>query len=111
MRDDIKTEYHPNACRDSVIEHFEDYGRTAPSPQYRPGEKPWAPFRNRLDYELAELIFDCAMNSKQTNRLIALIQRCATGSEQFTIKDDKELKETWKLAGAKCAEVRVWSVV
>jgi hypothetical protein len=67
------------------------------------------PFRTRLDFEIAELILDSALNKEQTNRLISLLNRCAGPTENFTIRNQDELLKFWDLASNKCINV-CWSL-
>ena len=104
--DDICTEYHPNSGWQSVTTPFDQYGCEQPTNADPPlNEKPWMPFQTRLDFEIAELILDSALNKEQTNRLISLLNRCAGPAETFTVRSHSELVKYWDLASNKCVKV------
>jgi hypothetical protein len=105
--DDIRTEFHPNSGRPTQTAHFADYGHRQESARhtFRPPKKPWRPFRTRLDFEVAELILETAMNAKQTTTLISLLQRCAMGIEKFTIHSHDDLQQTWEQSSVKSVQV------
>ena len=65
--DDIRTEFHPNSGQPTQTAHFADYGHRQELARhtFRPPKKPWRPFRTRLDFEVAELILETAMNAKR----------------------------------------------
>jgi hypothetical protein len=101
--DDIRTQYHPHSHRPPHIAHFEDYGREEKSSrrQFCNIKKPWSPYQTRLDFEVAELIHETAMNERQTTVMLLLLKRCADGFEKFTIKTHKELQNIWKQCAIK----------
>lgn len=111
MVDDIRTEFHPHSNQRTRVEHFDDYGREDASARrsFQPKKKPWRPFRTRLDFEVAELVLETAMNSKQITTLISLLQRCALGAEKFTIHSYKDLQKTWEQSSVK--SVGVWVIL
>ncbi|EIW82959.1 hypothetical protein CONPUDRAFT_26638, partial [Coniophora puteana RWD-64-598 SS2] len=57
------------------------------------------PFCSRLDFEVAELALDALMTKKQTSWLIKLIRCVADGSEDFCLRDYKDLRQTWDAVG------------
>ena len=80
--DDIKMIHHPNARIEERVFAFDDYcgadsfrpepsGVAPLSPQDL--ERPWRPFRTKLDFEVAEVVLDAHMNTLQTEKLLALI--------------------------------------
>ncbi|OBZ74321.1 hypothetical protein A0H81_05715 [Grifola frondosa] len=98
--DDIKTEYHPSSKHPTEICRFDEYGHQNTTsfalPQVR--EDPWQPFRTRLDYEFGEIAQEAALNQKQTDALIRLFHKCASGQDSFTLSNHAELQKTWELA-------------
>ncbi|KDR65150.1 hypothetical protein GALMADRAFT_148940 [Galerina marginata CBS 339.88] len=97
--DDIRTEYHPASGRPASVVHFEDYREHDPvniDPPHNP--EPWKPFQTRLDFEFAQLAHDAALNKRQVEKLIDLLQRCAKGVEMLTIKTPKNLADVWDQA-------------
>ncbi|KIJ61765.1 hypothetical protein HYDPIDRAFT_176905 [Hydnomerulius pinastri MD-312] len=99
--DDIHTEYHPHSSLPSVTKCFSDFSREhfvmPPPPDL--DRDPWHPFRCRLDFEVAELALEAALTKDQTSRLIKLLQRVAYKREKFSLKDYKDLRQTWDAVG------------
>ncbi|KAJ3500219.1 hypothetical protein NLJ89_g9890 [Agrocybe chaxingu] len=100
--DDIKIKHHPASGKPDEYYHFDDYN---PKSDIRLKQasipvdhKPWKPFRTRLDFEIAEIILDTHMNSKQTKTLLSLIRCCIETPEGFTIRNVKDLSDTWTFA-------------
>jgi hypothetical protein len=94
-----------------VIQHFCDYGanesKRHPTTELR-DDTPWRPFRTRLDFEVAELAHQAALNENRTNQLFDLMRRSADGcNSNFTLKDHKEAREIWDLAAYRRAGVGV----
>lgn len=100
---DILTDYHPSSNITSKVQPLHEYGHQTflrPIPEKRP----WEPFRTRLDFEVAELALEAALNRSQIDCLAALLHRVAaknTDEDVFTIKNSKDMKEIWELASAK----------
>ncbi|KIK46880.1 hypothetical protein CY34DRAFT_21734 [Suillus luteus UH-Slu-Lm8-n1] len=91
--DDIQVQYHPNSQRPTQVFHFEDYGHGPGAPT------PWYPFRTRIDFEFAELVLEAALTHQQMDRLFDLVRR--TKSEQFTLRNRKDVRDTWDAASFK----------
>jgi hypothetical protein len=62
---------------------------------YDTNKHPWALFKSRLEFEIAELALEACLNNDQTDRLIMLCNRCASQSEKFTFKNHKDIRERW----------------
>jgi len=62
---------------------------------YDTNKHPWAPFKSRLEFEIAELALEACLNNDQTDRLIMLCNRCASQSEKFTFKNHKDICKRW----------------
>jgi hypothetical protein len=78
-----------------------DYGHHQSS-KIPPKQKPWKPFRTRLDFEICELALECYLNNAQLKKLITLVNEAiAIGpnneNEGFTIKSVSEVEKLWKL--------------
>ncbi|KAF7967708.1 hypothetical protein HWV62_33335 [Athelia sp. TMB] len=103
-KDDIRTEYHPKTGCAACVAHFDEYGREETTSSTRSiDETPWAPFfRTRLDFELAEVMQEAALNREQISRLISLIHqaRLHKDGEGFTITSYSDLKSSWDNAAA-----------
>jgi hypothetical protein len=84
--DDIQTEYHHHSGRKFHIEHFDNYNHKEESTHndFIPLKKPWYPFQTCLDFEVADLILETAMNAKQIVALISLFQHSVWRNSPFT---------------------------
>lgn len=110
--DDIKTEYHPSSGLPPRIVPFAEYDRARQPRPMPPEQRPWEPFRSRLDFEIAEIALEAALNRSQLDRLIKLIHRVAEKDEDdpFTILTAGEMKTMWDLASGKRTSVRSFTV-
>jgi hypothetical protein len=107
--DTFKTEYHPNAHREPVIEHFSVFGQ-AEANKMRPhvdDEAPWTPFRSRADFKFAEIVHQATLNHDQTDRLLKLVWRIVDGNTNFTLKTHADLSKAWDLATSQMTPVSV----
>lgn len=107
-KDDIRTEYHPKSARPPTIDPFHLYGHAAPAQaclsDSNDERKPWSPFRERLDYEIAELLLEATLNEKQIAKFLTFFHRCRAG-EPFTIMNYQDYHSTWELASTKSVKV------
>ncbi|KAJ7765259.1 hypothetical protein B0H16DRAFT_1310292 [Mycena metata] len=108
----IKRVFHPHGERSTVNMSFDDYRESQVLPKRRPllDKECTAPFRARMDFELAELAQDAMMNKGQINRLIALMHRCAENPQGFTLRNYSDLEYMWELASKKCTEFERYDV-
>lgn len=106
---DVLVEAHPHSGKPSVITPLDDYGANAPEPSMIFEENPWAPFRTRLDFDIAELIQDTHMNKSQIDRTLKLIHQSIRTPADFTLSDGTDLENVWKAARQKYIgkEVRI----
>ncbi|KAJ7824744.1 hypothetical protein B0H14DRAFT_3110853 [Mycena olivaceomarginata] len=72
--------------------------------------EPWAPFRTRLDFEVAEFVQDAMLNKNQTDTLISLIRRCSENIEGLTLHRQSDLEKQWTHASRKCTEFERFDV-
>jgi len=105
--DDIKVIHHPSARIEERVFAFDDYCGTD---SFRPEpsgvaplssedlERPWRPFRTKLDFEVAEVVLDAHMNTLQTEKLLALIHEAIRDPESFTLANSKDLSSVWDFA-------------
>ncbi|KAJ6475715.1 hypothetical protein C8R47DRAFT_1178958 [Mycena vitilis] len=109
---DIKRVFHPHSHRPEIEMGFHDYRISQVRPERRPptDNEPWAPFRTRLDFEVAEFSQDAMLNKTQISTLISLIRRCAENIEGFTIRSQSDLEKQWNLASQKCTEFERFEV-
>jgi hypothetical protein len=73
------------------VHHFDEYKLHAGRNQQVDDKEPWRPFQSCTDFEVAELALECAMNTKQTGRLLELMNRVAQGLDRFTLSNTKDL--------------------
>ncbi|KAJ7447224.1 hypothetical protein FB451DRAFT_1343439 [Mycena latifolia] len=103
---DIKRVFHPHSGREPLEQSLYEYRTSQVRPKRRPPKdnEPWAPFRTRLDFEVAEFAQDAMLNRTQTNTLISLIRRCSANIEDFTFHSHADMNKSWDLASKKCTE-------
>lgn len=108
LLNDIKIEYHPSSGRSASISSFEDYDRERQPRPISPEQHPWKPFRSRLDFEIAEVALEAALNRSQLDKLVKLFHRAAKRDETdlFTIQTAGEMKRMWELASTLRTPVR-----
>lgn len=102
----VKTQYHPHSHRAPKIQTFGEYMENS-LPPVIPEEEPWKPFRSRLDFEVAEVVLEAALNRSQINQLIKLIHRAAESNEYdpFTLKNAGDLNDMWDHASVHLTQV------
>ncbi|KAF9044107.1 hypothetical protein BJ165DRAFT_1594751 [Panaeolus papilionaceus] len=119
---EIKLEMHPHCHKDPVtmtrVKYCEKEAKMEKerSAVNEVDERPWRPFRTRLDFEVAELMLNAHMNSRQIDTTISLIQDAigeSTSSTQFTLTSRNDLNRIWDHAlairGNGDVEYSVWS--
>ncbi|KAG1736663.1 uncharacterized protein EDB91DRAFT_1238031 [Suillus paluster] len=60
-----------------------------------PDTQPWVPFQSRLDFKVAELAHEAALSQPQIDRLINLLHRSKQDSESFTLRNYKDVRNTF----------------
>ncbi|KAG2751664.1 hypothetical protein P692DRAFT_201838757 [Suillus brevipes Sb2] len=85
--DDIKVEHHPGSGIPTKVFAFNDFTQ--------PDAQPWRPFRSRLEFDVAEIALEAALNNEQTDRLLDICRRCAQKSEKLTFKNHKDVRAKW----------------
>lgn len=107
--DDIKVEYHPHSKKPPSVHHFSEFSRSRPSEGQIPrNNSPWEPFRTRLDFEVAEIALEAALTKEQTNRLLDLVHRSASGTDPFTLQSHDEVRSLWEMASQRYTPVIVF---
>ncbi|KAJ7468650.1 hypothetical protein FB451DRAFT_1340298 [Mycena latifolia] len=103
---DIKRVFHPHSGRQTIVESLHEYRTSQVRPKRRPpiDAEPWAPFRTRLDFEVAEFTQDVMLNQAQINTLISLIRRCSANIADFTFHSHADINKSWNLASKKCTQ-------
>ncbi|KAF9456128.1 hypothetical protein BDZ94DRAFT_1276449 [Collybia nuda] len=104
---DVKTEYHPHSQIGTKMQSFEEYISSCPPP-VEPDIEPWLPFKSRLDFEIAEVMLEAALNCSQKDRLIKLIHRAVENSphDPFTLENGKGLDDMWDSASVLCTNFK-----
>ncbi|KAG0696460.1 hypothetical protein DFH29DRAFT_984607 [Suillus ampliporus] len=95
--DDIRCEYHPSSKILPEVHAFNDFKR-CPMPlesSVPPNKHPWAPFKSRLEFKLAELALEACLNNNQTDHFIKLCNRWDTASHHITGRFSKFNGETF----------------
>ncbi|KAG2078672.1 hypothetical protein BDR04DRAFT_1124392 [Suillus decipiens] len=96
--DDIRVKCHPHSQLPSTIHRFAEFSRSRPTEEHTPCNKsPWEPFCTQLNFEVAEIALEAAMTKDQTNRLLNLFHRSATGNDSFTLHNHDEVCSLWDL--------------
>jgi hypothetical protein len=100
--DDICIEHHLHANHKPEVFPFSDFfhNHYPKAPVSSQSRDPWHPFRTLLDFEVAELTLDTALNMYQTEHLIRLLRWVYDHREKFTIKNNSDLRVTWDASGA-----------
>jgi hypothetical protein len=103
--DDIRLVFHPSTGISEQYHHFDDYCAmestpdfSGPPPKHGETDRPWRPFKTKLDFEIAEVMLDAHMNAAQTGRMLALIQDAIRHPETFTLVSLKHLSDIWDVA-------------
>ena len=105
-QDDIKVVYHSSTGIPEQLYHFDDYNGAEATYPVNPvsssqngiQERPWRPFRTKLDFEIAEVMLDAHMNEAQTERMLSLITEAVLDPESFTLANTKDLSAIWDVA-------------
>ncbi|KAG1797825.1 uncharacterized protein HD556DRAFT_1431036 [Suillus plorans] len=91
--DDIQTEYHPNSGIPAQTQTFSTFQRDLLQDPPTPDAQPWAPFRCRLDFEVAELAHEATLSQPQIERLIDLLHH--SKQEPFSLCNYKDIRNMW----------------
>jgi hypothetical protein len=95
------------------MENCDNYGQDH-LPPVIPENEPWKPFQFCLDFEVAELVLEAALNRSQADRLIKLINHAAENNDfdPFTLKSGSNMNKCWDGASMLCIKVRLlpWSL-
>jgi len=99
QKDDLRTDYHIKSGLASKFCTSEDHHAHMPSdmqpPTLKTSDMPWEPFRSYSEFEFAEVALDAALNKKQIEKLLKIIQRCIKGEDGFGLKSHKDLTSIW----------------
>ncbi|KAG2143770.1 uncharacterized protein EDB93DRAFT_1241355 [Suillus bovinus] len=97
--DDIKVEHHLGSGIPTKVFAFNDFTcRPAHHSSWsapEPDAQPWCPFRSRLEFNIAEIALEAALNNEQTDHLLDICCRCAQKSEKLTFKNHKDVCAKW----------------
>ncbi|KAG2073422.1 hypothetical protein BDR04DRAFT_1152194 [Suillus decipiens] len=100
--DDIKVEYHPKSGIPTKVQAFGDF-KCQPAHYSSwlipdPDMHPWHPFKSCLEFNVAEIVLEAALNNKQTDCLLDICHCCAQKSEKFTFHNHKDVCAKWDAA-------------
>ncbi|KAF6759534.1 hypothetical protein DFP72DRAFT_1100990 [Ephemerocybe angulata] len=59
---------------------------------------PYYPFKTRLDFDFAELVFKSSLQKEQITQLLSLVQRCVNQEDTLTYQDFSGLQASWEEA-------------
>ena len=111
--DDIHVEYHPSSHRNAENFPFSDFScihfpePTTPDPD----QSSWYPFRTLLDFEVAKLSLDTALNQEQSKCLIKLMCWAHDICERFTLRSHSDLWRSWDASGTRLTPVSVYTLL
>lgn len=102
----VSIHFHPSADKPHktipINKYFPlTYEKESDKPSVPPKEvdrEPWAPFRTRLDFEVAELALSTHMNRGQINTLLSLLEKCAEAPKSLTLRSATDLEKVWEAA-------------
>ncbi|KAG2059180.1 hypothetical protein BDR06DRAFT_1003788 [Suillus hirtellus] len=100
--DDIKVKHHPNSGIPTKVHVFSDFKRhpahysSWSTPE--PDAQLWCPFKSRLEFDIAEIALEAALNNAQTDHLLDICCHCARQSEKFTFQNHKDVRAKWDAA-------------
>ncbi|KAG2031803.1 hypothetical protein BDR03DRAFT_875141 [Suillus americanus] len=100
--DNIKVEYHPKS---GILTKVQAFGNFKCQPAHYsswlapdPDTCPWRPFKSRLEFNVAEIALEVALNNEQTDHLLDICRRCVQKSEKFTFHNHKDVRDKWDAA-------------
>ncbi|KAG1853126.1 hypothetical protein F4604DRAFT_1883424 [Suillus subluteus] len=81
----------------SEVHAFDNFKRhpTPSTSSMPPDKQPWALFKSRLEFKIAELALEACLNNEQTDRLIKFCNRCASRQEKFMFQNHKDIHNMW----------------
>jgi hypothetical protein len=108
--DSIYTEYHPSSGQPPTIKPLQEHNHRLFPSNILPEERPWEPFRTRLDFEVLEFAMEVGLNQTQLASYIELIHRTVTvasnDDEKFGVQNADEAMKLWELAASRRVAVR-----
>jgi hypothetical protein len=132
--DDIKIKPHPANASGKRTRYctYEDYTTDLPEPKRRQppprggvqepvtsvseepplndpytkydNAKPWTPFSTRLDFEFAQFMQAAHLKSAEVDQLVAIVRKILATPEEFSLKDGKQVRDTWTSATRRYGE-------
>ncbi|KAG1813563.1 uncharacterized protein BJ212DRAFT_1447796 [Suillus subaureus] len=95
----LRHRHHPKSGIPTKIFAFSDFmchpahysSWSAPEPN----AKPWHPFRFHLEFDIAKIALEAALNNEQTDCLIDICHHCTVQSEKFMFKNHKDICAKW----------------
>jgi hypothetical protein len=102
QEDDFLVETHPSTNKPVAFTSYEGYTDSLPTPDPSIHQErrrlPWAPFQNRLDFELAAFMRQTGLDAHQMDKLLSLVSRISETPDKFSLVDSQQVKELWQLS-------------
>lgn len=102
-KNDIRRDFHEKSGRPSEFSTFENhyhnhtrYPSDIHNPTPETTDAPWKPFGSVSEFEFAEVALEAALNKKQIDKLLKIVQRCIKGEDGFDLKTHNDLTSIWK---------------
>ncbi|KAI0651235.1 hypothetical protein C8Q79DRAFT_922050 [Trametes meyenii] len=88
--------------RSTTVHPIEEFTRVHDS-QYKPPpqETPWSPFTTKADFEFAELSLEAALNKRQVDAFLRLIERLVQSEDRLTFRNQTDIETAWEGAAHK----------
>lgn len=108
LMDHVRYEYHPRSKRKEreEIVDLEEYtkrrrqpgGDRSRSKATADAKPPHFPFKTRIDFDFAELVFRTSMAKAEITQLLSLVRRCVNREDDLTFPDFDALQASWNEA-------------
>lgn len=115
QENDIRRDFHEKSGQPSEFSTFEDYSKNTHNPSKsstripttpETSETPWKPFGSYSEFEFAEVALEAALNTRQVDKLLKIMQRCIRKDDDFSLHTHNDLTSAWKDAAAMVSPVR-----
>jgi hypothetical protein len=112
QKNDVRRDFHEKSGLPSEFIAFDNYYHNThnPSDIHNPtpetSDAPWKPFGSLSEFEFAEVALEAALNKKQVDKLLKIVQRCIKGEDGFDLQSHNDLTSAWKDAAAMVSPVR-----
>ncbi|KAF6744235.1 hypothetical protein DFP72DRAFT_1095451 [Ephemerocybe angulata] len=102
-KDSIRTEFYPKRKLSPEVVELDEYNarrrrQRTEYPTELSDRPPYYPFKTRLDFDFAELVFKSSLQKEQITQLLSLVQRCVNQEDTLTYQDFAGLQASWEEA-------------